>query len=237
MNLQHLFDLATRQFVQLTALIAVTGLVMPLLARRRSHLAYVLWLAVLIKSLTPPVWSSPIGIFSFDGKQLACACDKTRYSTGFRHPAPHCPYPQPGRRFNPAKFPLRMVGRSPRLAMATWAIGCAGFTLFIVIRWIVLQRQMTRSSVETPREMSDMLSDLRRKLGVRRRIGLRICDDPIGPAMIGIFRPVLVIPRAILHEKTTAQLRPLVAHEIIHLRRGDPLVAALATHQPGDLVV
>jgi beta-lactamase regulating signal transducer with metallopeptidase domain len=226
MNSQHLFDLATRQLVQLTALIVVTGLVVPLLARRRSHLAYVLWLAVLIKSLTPPLWSSPIGIFSFGGSDLHAPARNVVLDR-ISPPTVALPISEAGSAIQSRQISASDGYTLAEMAIAAWAIGCAGFTLFIVIRWTVLQRQIARSSVETPREMSDMLSDLRRELGVRRKIGLRICDDPIGPAMIGIFRPVLVIPGAILREKTAVQLRPLVAHEIIHLRRGDPLVAAL----------
>jgi beta-lactamase regulating signal transducer with metallopeptidase domain len=226
MNLQHVFDLATRQFVQLTALIVVMVFVMPLLVRWRSHLAYVLWLAVLIKSLTPPVWSSPIGLFSFN-ESNSHAPGQNAVFDRISSSGAALPVSAVGSAIQSRQISVSEGWTLAELAIATWAIGCAGFTLFIVIRWIVLQRQITRSSVETPLEISEMLSDLRRKLRVRRSIGLRICEDPIGPAMIGLFRPVLVIPSAILYEKTTAQLRPLVAHEIIHLRRGDPLVAAL----------
>jgi beta-lactamase regulating signal transducer with metallopeptidase domain len=226
MTLQHVLNLAERQTIQVTILIALAGLVMPLLARRRSHLAYVLWLAVLIKSVTPPVWSSPLGIFSFSGSTTHTPTQNPKFDR-ISSSGAALPISEISSAIQSRQISVSEGWTLAERAIAAWAIGCAGFTLFIVIRWIVLQRQITRSSMETPREISEMLSDLRRELGVRRWIDLRICDDPIGPAMIGLFRPVLVIPGAILHEKTAAQLRPLVAHEIIHLRRGDPLVAAL----------
>lgn len=35
------------------------------LARRRPPLVYLLWVLVVVKSLTPPLWSSPSGVFSW----------------------------------------------------------------------------------------------------------------------------------------------------------------------------
>jgi bla regulator protein BlaR1 len=34
-------------------------------ARQRPHLAHTLWMVVILKCLTPPLWSSPTGIFSW----------------------------------------------------------------------------------------------------------------------------------------------------------------------------
>jgi len=58
-------SLAWLQFLQVTVLIAAVGLLAGLVCRRRPHLAYVLWILVLLKCLTPPLWSSPAGIFSW----------------------------------------------------------------------------------------------------------------------------------------------------------------------------
>ena len=48
-------SLAWLQFLQVTVLIAVVGLLAGLFCRRRPHLAYVLWILVLLKCLTPPL--------------------------------------------------------------------------------------------------------------------------------------------------------------------------------------
>src|ERR1700733_14778797 len=64
MNLPHFFDLAVRQFAQVSIAILVVAVITRLFCRRRPHLEYVLWLLVVLKSLTPPIWSSPTSIFS-----------------------------------------------------------------------------------------------------------------------------------------------------------------------------
>src|ERR1700688_2215280 len=60
------FDkLAWTQIGQVTLVACGAGLLAAVVCRRRPHLAYVLWLVVLVKCVTPPFWSSPTGVFSW----------------------------------------------------------------------------------------------------------------------------------------------------------------------------
>ena len=67
MNLLHseLAGIFWTQLWQVTALIVAVGLLTRFACRRRPHLAYVLWMLVVVKCLTPPLWSSPVGVFSW----------------------------------------------------------------------------------------------------------------------------------------------------------------------------
>jgi TonB family protein len=49
----------------------------------------------------------------------------------------------------------------------------------------------------------------------------------VEPALVGVFRPVLLLPRGIDELLTRAQLAAVVAHELTHWRRRDNLTAAL----------
>lgn len=53
------------QFWQVTLLIPVAVLLVRWLGRKRSHLAYGLLVVVLLKCVTPPIWSSRAGVFSW----------------------------------------------------------------------------------------------------------------------------------------------------------------------------
>ena len=48
---------------QITLLIVVVAGINRWLSRKRPHLAHALWLVVLVKCVTPPMWSSPSGMF------------------------------------------------------------------------------------------------------------------------------------------------------------------------------
>src|SRR5579871_6645167 len=64
-------SLAWTQLWQVTALIALVGLVQGTLCRRRPHLAYALWMVVMLKCLTPPIISSPTGVFGWLERAVA----------------------------------------------------------------------------------------------------------------------------------------------------------------------
>ena len=62
-NAMELSWLMWSQVWQVTLLAIVVALLVRWLAKDRPHLAHVLWLLVLLKCITPPVWSSPGGLF------------------------------------------------------------------------------------------------------------------------------------------------------------------------------
>jgi hypothetical protein len=55
-----LLSLGWTQAWQLAALAGLVALVVKLACRRRPHLAYLLWMLVVLKAVTPPLWSSPM---------------------------------------------------------------------------------------------------------------------------------------------------------------------------------
>ena len=63
--ISNLAAVAWTQLWQVTALAMAVGATVRVLCGKRPHLAYVLWVLVILKCLTPPLWSSPTGIFSW----------------------------------------------------------------------------------------------------------------------------------------------------------------------------
>ena len=57
--------LAWNQLWQVTLAALVLGIAARVLGRKHPHLAYTLWMLVLVKALVPPILSSPTGIFSW----------------------------------------------------------------------------------------------------------------------------------------------------------------------------
>ncbi len=58
---------------QVALLASSVWLVTRIVGRDRTHLTHMLWALVLIKCITPPIWSSPIGLFSRMNIQLEIA--------------------------------------------------------------------------------------------------------------------------------------------------------------------
>ena len=66
------------QLWQVTLVALFVAMVVKLTCRTRPHLAHTLWLLVLIKYATPPLWSSEVGVFSYLASRIA----PTRMSGG-----------------------------------------------------------------------------------------------------------------------------------------------------------
>jgi murein DD-endopeptidase MepM/ murein hydrolase activator NlpD len=62
---------------------------------------------------------------------------------------------------------------------------------------------------------------------VERGIDVRRIDAPVSPMLVGVFRPVLLLP-AHLDALSTEQQQMIIAHELHHWRVRDPLCLAIA---------
>ncbi|MBQ8510316.1 MAG: M56 family metallopeptidase [Clostridia bacterium] len=95
------------------------------------------------------------------------------------------------------------------------------------------QLLFTNSSVcEEPR-MLEMLEECRRKMGLKRRIRLRMIDirSLCSPCVCGCFRPTLYIEPG-CRDMSDRELACVLTHELNHVRRGDmfyKLVSLLTT--------
>jgi len=58
-------------------------------------------------------------------------------------------------------------------------------------------------------------------------IPVRSSPDRLEPGVVGIFKPVLLLPEGIAERLTPEQLRAVLAHEMCHVRRCDNLTAAI----------
>lgn len=64
-------------------------------------------------------------------------------------------------------------------------------------------------------------------LNVSRRVAVGVCDRLTCPVLIGILRPVILLPPAALMGWNAEQLEMILLHELAHVRRWDNLVNLL----------
>jgi bla regulator protein BlaR1 len=60
-------------------------------------------------------------------------------------------------------------------------------------------------------------------------VPLALTTDLREPAVSGLFRPLIMLPKGLVEELTPAQLRAVLAHELAHVSRRDNLKSALHT--------
>ena len=97
------------------------------------------------------------------------------------------------------------------LLLALWATGCALLLARWSWRWARVNAAATRAAP----------ADIAAPIPVRSTLQLS------EPGVVGIFRPVLLLPQGIAEKLTPKQLRAVLAHELCHVRRRDNLTAAI----------
>lgn len=82
-----------------------------------------------------------------------------------------------------------------------------------------------RASVQNCRVANDRLrrlsKGLSKRLGLQRNVDVAVIDSAIGPAIVGLLRPCILLPKVIVDQASHADLKALIAHELVHFRRGD----------------
>jgi uncharacterized protein (TIGR03435 family) len=180
------------------------------LALRKNHARtrYWVWIVASIKFLVP------ISLFIAVGEGL-----RSMVSTPIEKPVIAVamekitqPFQQPqffetARMTVSAHRPLAI----PALMLAIWVCGA----FFVAVGWVRAWLQV-RSAV---RKASP--------LAIAADIPARLSTSLMEPGIVGIFRPVLILPKGIVNRLTPEQLDAIVAHEICHVRNRDNLTYAL----------
>lgn len=121
------------------------------------------------------------------------------------------------------------VSLSPRAARVVAMVYVALLLLCavrLVIAWSRARRLVRRAATDPAGEpLATRLAHHCRRAGVAAPPAY-LSREIAGPALAGVVRPALLLPRAGAMEMTATETDAVLAHEIAHLRRGDPWVHA-----------
>jgi type II secretory pathway component GspD/PulD (secretin)/beta-lactamase regulating signal transducer with metallopeptidase domain len=181
--------------------------------RLRPAVRYALWLVVLVKLLVPPSLAFPTGP-GWWLRTAKAAPARLRPATVV---VTYGPADTP--LLTAPAMPVFVAPPRPRLTQAAWALlgtvtVSLGLLAWMLARWHQVARDARRAAV-APARLSELLPE------PRRPVRLRLTDQPQSPAVCGLFRPVILLPRSLVEQLAPAQLRAVLLHEMLHLCRGD----------------
>lgn len=96
-------------------------------------------------------------------------------------------------------------------AMVLWIVGIIAVAAFWFSRWLKL-----RAALRTARDTA-----------IAAPMPVKTAATLLEPGLVGILRPVLLLPEGIAENLSPAELQSIIAHEACHMRRRDNLTAAL----------
>lgn len=196
----------TNHLWQSTVFAILAGLLTLAFRRNRAQVRYWLWFSASLKFLLP--FSLLLTLGSYLGRSRpatsSLAVPAITYTVvQIAEPFPQTPSPA---------LPTQSHGDwIPTAVVSFWACGFAGILLMRLRGWLRI-RVAVRSS--TP-------------MDIPFPVEVRSSPALLEPGIVGLFRPALLCPAAIVERLTPSQLQAVLAHEWCHIERRDNLTAAI----------
>jgi bla regulator protein blaR1 len=193
---------------QSTVFSAIAALLALMCRRNRAVWRYGLWLAAAAKFLLPFSWLVALG--SRFGTRTVVAVIPVSFGDVFEQTfVPLAPHP-------PAPMISSSTALVPVLIAAVWIAG----VLIVLITWWRQWRPIRAAY----RQSTPMTLDFLEQEGF-----LRVRTSPTlrEPGVIGLVRPVLLLPDGITERLTREQLHAVVVHEVCHVQQFDNVAAFL----------
>lgn len=238
---------------QASLLIVLVGAI-DLLVRRWAwpQVRHALWLLVVIKLVLPPAWSLPSGLVPKLESQLAArvvlpwraAVEPTVSARALGETA-DAGLPSSGSAGaatvvaggasagasagRAAPGPVRAGTPWLLAGFAAWLLGALVFVAVLAARLAALRRwhDTERRGLTIPPWYHELLVRSAQRLGVLRLPAIVFSDKLLTPAVCGVWRPVMYLPRDYLDNLAPDEAEHVLLHELAHLKRGDLWAHAL----------
>jgi TonB family protein len=186
---------------QSTLVIAAVAALVAMLRDHGAHVRYWLWWAASVKFLVP------FSLLTLLGGALSGPIVPVVEARDWPATLGLIAQPMP-----------EAVGWSPLALtlLGIWAIGLAAVAARWVVRAIELNALLRWSAAYT--------APLPRSTG---KLAVRTTPLLAEPALVGVFRPVLLLPQGLTEHLSAAQIDAVLAHELSHWRRRDNLTASV----------
>jgi bla regulator protein blaR1 len=201
---------------QSTLFAVVVGLLTEIFRNNGAHIRHGLWLAASLKFLLP------FSLLTVLGSQFAwhaASVSATAASAPQQWSAlmERITQPMAGSASSAitAAVPVRNSMDFVSVLFAVWICGIAVVLCVWLLRWLRINA-ILRTAQPFPGH-----------LPTDQPIAVRSSSTMMEPGIVGIFRPVLLMPHGIDARLGSEQLQAIVAHELCHVRRQDNLTGAI----------
>lgn len=109
-------------------------------------------------------------------------------------------------------------------AVLCWLIGVGFFSLRLGGGFTHLRRYRNEPANDADEDWQQVFSHLCDRTGVKQTVQLfrsRLVQTPIA---VGVLKPAIIIPASLFLQISPRELETIIAHELVHIRRYDPLV-------------
>ena len=174
-----------------------------------------LWALVLVRLILPPSLAQPWGLASLLRLLRSHAAATGESFSGIPTPLEFLPTPSAAT----AESAWQHYG--PFAALVIWGAAVAALLLWDAARLQRCRAWLTHSTPVTAPALTRLLETWRRCLRIRTSVRLVALDATVTPFTLGVWRPIVCLPRHLLEPAQHSALRAALAHELAHVARHD----------------
>ena len=123
--------------------------------------------------------------------------------------------------------PAKNLESAAPYLIAVYLIGVAAMLLRLLLAFGGGERLRRSSALISDPQLLEILDAQVRHLGLSFVPPVRMCRRVTSPIIVGVLKPTILLPIALLAELTPAQIESVLTHELAHLRRWDHLANLL----------
>jgi beta-lactamase regulating signal transducer with metallopeptidase domain/predicted nucleic acid-binding Zn-ribbon protein len=105
--------------------------------------------------------------------------------------------------------------------LVIWLAGVLALSVRLALGMAWIHRTRHAAFLSQDAAMQSMVNRLAGLLQLRTKVELRLCDRISTPMAMGILKPVVLLPVALLSKLSPELLEALLAHELAHVKRHD----------------
>ena len=215
----ELFGLLGQLSIELAVLAVIVLLAGRVLRIKSPALRHFLWIAVLLKPIVAITVSSPWTVFT----PLISSLDPGWLTLGYAPPVSSVVAAH-----TIASSPPTIAGSTSQLTVAgwmavLWVLGSALLMGRILIGFGVIWRLRRGARVHRAGPLFDALREARLALDVTPGADVATSRSIRSPIVLGILRPLIVVPTDLLDGLRPDELKMVLMHELAHVRRYDNL--------------
>jgi len=109
-------------------------------------------------------------------------------------------------------------------AALVYVVGVAAMLLRLFVALWAGQRLRGRAEPVTEAKLLGLVRQQAQRLGLRAAPAIYYCGRVTAPVVIGVLRPIILLPCAIATGLSVDQIQAVLTHELAHVRRLDPLI-------------
>ena len=215
--------------------------------RRRisAAMGYAVWALLILRLMIPVTIDSGFHMFTVPQQQTVQTVysDETSDVSHIETPSVLAPVSQLPEKHTAITQPAETIDSTTKHASHTtatskpidwsamivliWAIGALGFFTYTASQRIRLSRKTRRGGTDAPAFVNDMVSAIKKDLGIRTDLKVSVQDWLVSPALSASLKPTLLLPKSILEKDDTQALEFGIRHELTHFKHRDHVVSLL----------